>query len=221
MLRRSLDGDEFGDGEGAAEFVPVAEDTGTQETTYIDTSVEPETRYAYRVRAINSVGASAPSAQADANTPLEGAIWSAVMRVGDLGRSTRDGETHVGYSYFKDQAALTPNRFEHEGRNLSVYALAFSEAAQSLSILTSSALDPALTLRVGGNEYAISGAASSQGVNAGHTIYQWDGVDLGWEVGYVVAVQMVPGAPRFPTWLSSWPTTWAGAMSKPTTLTPS
>ena len=56
VLRRSRDGDEYGDGQGAAEFVAVVGDTGSSATTYTDTSVTPRTRYVYRVKAINSAG---------------------------------------------------------------------------------------------------------------------------------------------------------------------
>ena len=56
VLRRSRDGDEYGDGEGAAAFVAVVDNTGTAATSYTDTSVTARTRYVYRVNAINSAG---------------------------------------------------------------------------------------------------------------------------------------------------------------------
>ena len=61
VLRRSRDGDEYGDGQGGAEFVAVVGDTGSSATTYTDTSVTPRTRYVYRVKAINSAGTSGRS----------------------------------------------------------------------------------------------------------------------------------------------------------------
>ena len=55
-LRRSRDGDTYGDGQGAAEFVAVTDDTGSAATTYTDMSVTPRTRYVYRVKAMNGNG---------------------------------------------------------------------------------------------------------------------------------------------------------------------
>ena len=40
VLRRSRDGDDYGDGQGAAEFVAIVDDTGSSTTSYTDTSVE-------------------------------------------------------------------------------------------------------------------------------------------------------------------------------------
>ena len=39
VLRRYRDGDEYGDGQGAAEFIAIVDDTGSAATTYTDTSV--------------------------------------------------------------------------------------------------------------------------------------------------------------------------------------
>ena len=68
VLRRSRDGDEYGDGLGATEFVVIVDDTGSSATTYTDTSVTPGTRYAYRVKARNPQGLSDVSGSADAET---------------------------------------------------------------------------------------------------------------------------------------------------------
>ena len=69
VLRRSLDGDEYGDGLGSTEFVAIAEDTGSSDTTYTDASVTARTRYAYQVKARNAQGPSEPSGPVDAETP--------------------------------------------------------------------------------------------------------------------------------------------------------
>ena len=193
VLRRSLDGDEYGDGNGTAEFVPVVEDTGSAAAAYTDTSVAPRTRYAYRVRARNVVGDSAESAPVHVNTPLEGPVWSATLRVGDLGQRSGSADSYTGYSFFQDPDALSPYWFEYEGRGMAVYTLAHSETAGNLALMTSFPLDPALRLQVGGGEYTISGARVTQGPADGHTIYDWDGVDPGWAVDDVVDVRLVLG----------------------------
>ena len=69
VLRRSRDGDEYGDGEGAPEFVVSVDDTGSSAATYTDTSVTARTRYVYRVKARNSNGLSNASVYANAETP--------------------------------------------------------------------------------------------------------------------------------------------------------
>ena len=67
-LRRSRDGSEYGDGEGAAEFAVIADDTGSAATTYTDASVTPRTRYVYRVKAINPAGTSGQSSYLNVET---------------------------------------------------------------------------------------------------------------------------------------------------------
>ena len=69
VLRRSRDGDMYEDGRGAAEFVPIIDDTGSSATTYTDTSVAPRTRYVYRVKAINPAGTSGQSSYVNVETP--------------------------------------------------------------------------------------------------------------------------------------------------------
>ena len=68
VLRRSRDGTENGDGQGAAEFVPVVDDTGSSAASYTDTTVSPRTRYVYRVKARNSAGLGPRFSYANAET---------------------------------------------------------------------------------------------------------------------------------------------------------
>ena len=56
VFRRSRDGDEYGDGQGAAAFKAIEQNTGSQATSYTDTSVEARTRYVYRIKARNPAG---------------------------------------------------------------------------------------------------------------------------------------------------------------------
>ena len=69
VLRRSRDGAEHGDGEGASEFVAIVDDTGTAAATYTDHTVTARTRYVYRVKAINSTGAGPRSTYLNLETP--------------------------------------------------------------------------------------------------------------------------------------------------------
>ena len=53
----------------AGEFVTIEDDTGSAATSYTDDTVEPETRYVYRVKAVNGHGASNWSDYRRADTP--------------------------------------------------------------------------------------------------------------------------------------------------------
>ena len=71
ILRRSRDGDTYGDGQGAAEFRAVVSDTNSAATAYTDESVTPHTRYVYRVEAVNEHGVSERSSFANAEMPAK------------------------------------------------------------------------------------------------------------------------------------------------------
>ena len=79
VLRRSRDGDEYEDGQGAAEFVAVIDDTGSPAASYTDTSVTARTRYVYRVKAINSAGLSQRSSYLNVETLAEPATTTVVV----------------------------------------------------------------------------------------------------------------------------------------------
>ena len=51
------------------EFHVHVSDTGSAATSYLDSDVEPETRYVYRIRALNAQGESPRSGYTDADTP--------------------------------------------------------------------------------------------------------------------------------------------------------
>ena len=71
VLRRSRDGDEYGDGQGMAELVAIVDDTGSSATSYADTSVTARTRYVYSVRARNSAGLGEQSGHLNVETPAQ------------------------------------------------------------------------------------------------------------------------------------------------------
>ena len=65
ILRRETDRQDPG------VFTTINRNTGSARTAYTDGTVEPETRYVYRVKAINAHGVSGQSNYADADTPAE------------------------------------------------------------------------------------------------------------------------------------------------------
>ena len=79
VLRSSRDGDEYEDGQGAAEFVAVIDDTGSPAASYTDASVTARTRYVYRVKAINSAGLSQRSGYVNVETLAEPATTTVVV----------------------------------------------------------------------------------------------------------------------------------------------
>ena len=62
------------------QFTTVEADTGTAATTYTDGGVEPETRYAYRIKAVNAHGTSSRSGYVNVETPASPAARFAVVR---------------------------------------------------------------------------------------------------------------------------------------------
>ena len=79
VLRRSRDGDEYEDWQGAAEFVAVIDDTGSPAASYTDTSVTMRTRYVYRVQAISAAGLSERSTYRNVETPAEPVTTTVVV----------------------------------------------------------------------------------------------------------------------------------------------
>ena len=79
VLRRSRDGDAHGDGEGAAEFVAVIDDTGSPAASYTDTSVTARTKYVYRAKAINPAGLSERSSYLNVETLAEPVTTTVVV----------------------------------------------------------------------------------------------------------------------------------------------
>ena len=69
LLRRSRDGDQYGDGQGAAEFAVVADATGSVASAYIDMTVTARTRYVYAVKFRNAAGLSESSGHLRVETP--------------------------------------------------------------------------------------------------------------------------------------------------------
>ena len=111
ILRRSLDDREYGDHHGSTKFVVIADEIGSGETSYTDTSVEPRTRYVYRMKARNERGLGERSNYANADTPAENSAAtgaptiSGTARVGQTltaditGIDDADGLNNVSYSY--------------------------------------------------------------------------------------------------------------------------
>ncbi len=87
VLRRSRDGDTYRDGLGSWEFVVIEDDTGTSDTEYTDTSVSPQTRYVYRVKARNPAGLSERSSYANAESTAAPEVVEEPTKEGEIGGS--------------------------------------------------------------------------------------------------------------------------------------
>ena len=109
ILRRNRDTGKIG------AFTAINDDTGSAATTYVDDTVEPGTRYVYKIKAINSGGlsarshyvpADAPEVEPKANSPTTGQpAISGTAQVGETltartsGIEDSDGLVNATYSY--------------------------------------------------------------------------------------------------------------------------
>ena len=143
ILRRDKDIHEEGT------FETVEANTATAETTYTDTSVQPERRYVYRIKAINAHGESeisswvraytpaAPSAEQ--NSPAMGgpaiggtAQVDEVLTVSTSGIADADGVTNATFSYqwLADDSEIT-------GAISSTYILTDSDEGKAIKVRVS------------------------------------------------------------------------------------
>ena len=95
VLRRNRDTDDPG------VFTVIEDDTGTADTFYTDSSVEPETRYVYRVRARNSYGLSNRSGYLSVDTPEE------PVNRAPSGLPTITGTVQVGETLAADTSGIS------------------------------------------------------------------------------------------------------------------
>ena len=200
VLRRSRDGNEYEDGEGAAAFVAVAEDTGSPATSHTDTSVTARTRYVYRVQAIIAAGLSERSTYLNVETPagpsspapVPGAVWSATLRAGEMGESR--GHPYHGYDSVKSAGALSSDAFDYDGQRFEVSAFGFSGSAQSLGITLDRPLEPGAVLRVGAHEFTITDAPTRSVPDHFVYYYEWSTGAFDWAAGDEVEVHLLPPA---------------------------
>ena len=141
ILRRSRDDQKYGDNHGASSFVVIVDDTGSADTTYTDISVEPSTRYVYRVKARNTTGLSERSNYANAETlPPNSAATGAPVITGSTkvdqtltadvtGIEDADGLNDVTYSYqwLADDAIIA-------GATGAGYTLTASEEGKAIKV---------------------------------------------------------------------------------------
>ena len=134
VLRRSRDGEEYGDGKGAPEFVSIVDDTGSAATTYSDGAVVSGKRYVYRIRARNEHGLSPRSSYANAETPAEVAeprlLVEGEMTVGFETDENRD-ESIYGYTVYGSAGRvgeLSDDDFQLDGRRVTLGALGYLDA---------------------------------------------------------------------------------------------
>ena len=179
--------------DAAGVFHVIEDDTGTADTSYTDTTVEPSTEYVYRVLARYGSTLSARSGYVRVSTPAAPVeperVWSGVLDVGDRGLSS---PAMRGFSRWSMTGSLTPDRFEADGASVQVLVLV--EHAGGLYLNLRRALDEDFVLDVGGEEFVGSDSLVPSAATPG--AYWWpvaDGV-LG-EAGNSVDVSLSLGGP--------------------------
>ena len=146
-------------------FETVEENNGTADTTYTDTSVDPEKRYVYRIKAINAydeseisswVRAYTPAAPATENTPATGApTISGTAQVGETLTADTSGiadEEGIGnatfaYQWLADDVEIT-------GATNASYTLADADRGKAVKVRVSFTDD-------GGNAETLTSAATA------------------------------------------------------------
>ena len=99
-------------GNGSIYMVVIADDTGSADTTYTDSTVEPTTSYVYRVKARNEGGLGERSNNANADTPAEN---SAATGAPTISGTVQVGETlTVDTSGIDDEDGLDDATFAYQ-----------------------------------------------------------------------------------------------------------
>ena len=153
------------------QFMVHVEDTGSAATSYVDRDVEPETRYVYRIKAINGAGLSERSDYFGANTPPEPEpepepnnpatgepAISGTARVGETltadtsGIADADGLSGATFSYQWVAADGTADT-DIPNATVSTYTLGTSDDGKTIKVRVTFTDD-------GGNEETLTSAAT-------------------------------------------------------------
>ena len=126
-----------------------------------------------------------------------GSVFSATMRVANLGTRVGRSDNYKGYSYLLRRGMLSEDHFRHDGKGAWIWSLAYSEQDSRLVLLLSSQAQPGLRLQVGGWQFSLSSADVVEG-RENMRLYEWDAQDLGWEVGDELDVNLVRHENRRP-----------------------
>ena len=160
ILRRDKDIHEEGT------FETVEANTGNQETTYTDDSVEPEKRYVYRIKAINAQGESEISSWVRAYTPAAPATEQNTPATGEptIGGTAQVGEMlTVDTSSIADEDGLDNASFSYQwladdtdisGATGSTYTLTDADRGKAVKVRVSFTDDA-------GNDETLTSAATS------------------------------------------------------------
>ena len=159
ILRRNRDTSEIG------VFTVINDDTGSAATRYVDDTVEPGTRYVYRIEAINPGGlsprsryarADTPAVEPKANSPATGApAISGTAQVGETltaetsGIADEDGLNDASFSY-----QWIAGGSDIQGATNPTYTLAADDQGKTIQVKVSFTDDA-------GNEETLTSAATA------------------------------------------------------------
>ena len=115
VLRRPRDRSVYGDDQGAPGFVVVADNTGSAGATYTDTSLTPNTRFVYSIKARNAVGLSAVSNFVNTETIGDATLQNlAVGPENIIGFTSERTNYAVGMSHLVTRATITAQPADSE-----------------------------------------------------------------------------------------------------------
>ena len=165
---------------------------GANALSFTVTGLTNGTIYTFKLRAVNSEGAGAETAERTA-TPVaaqatEINLWSATLTVGK-----RSEKNEFGYNLQYNYGSLSPTHFTHGGQRYTFPNFSYQTGGSlTLGFFPDMPFKSLLTLIVDGEEFSASDSTSWSG-----TLF-WSNHGLTWAVGDTVSVSLkatLPGAP--------------------------